>query len=57
MHACHHFQIAKVHKTVFWRLMKGPIGLKSTKNGQKSTKTAERRPEKQASFEEVYEIE
>jgi hypothetical protein len=57
MHACHHFQIAKVKKTAFRRLVKGPIGLKSTKNGQKSTKTGQRVPQKQAEFEDPLEIE
>jgi hypothetical protein len=52
-----HFQIEKVKKHVKWDPTKGPLGAKSTKIGQKSTKTAERRPQKQANFEVVCEIE
>jgi hypothetical protein len=52
MHASQHFQIAKVNKTVKWDPTKGPTGQKWTKIGQKSTKTGQRVPPKQAKIEE-----
>jgi hypothetical protein len=57
MHACHHFQIVKVKKHVKWDPAKGPLGAKSTKTGQKSTKSWKSRAHKQASFEVECEIE
>jgi hypothetical protein len=57
MHACHHFQIVKVKKHVKWDPTKGPVGAKIDQNGPKSTKSWKSRAHKQASFEEVCEIE
>jgi hypothetical protein len=43
MHACQHLKSGKVKKHVKWDPTKGPLGAKSTKTGQKSTKSGESR--------------
>jgi hypothetical protein len=57
MHACQHLKSGKVNKPVMWDPTKGPIGRKSTQKGVKNPFRSKIVAHKQASFEEVCEIE
>jgi hypothetical protein len=53
MHACQHLKSGKVKKHVKRDPTKGPIGAKSTKTGQKLTKSGQRVPQKQAKLKKT----
>jgi hypothetical protein len=57
MHRSHHLESPKVKKHVKRDPTKGPIGRKSTQKGVKNPFRLKNGAHKQASFEEVYEIE